>query len=196
MLKLFGFFSFFLLSFLSPIFADDITPGDKYRTTDTVKTLSGATIDNGAVVEALAISDVPDIVSPSGQLLTFKYQNRIFNADFDGFEQALSKYQIRHVNTNQDVAGADVCFDVFHLDMSISLPPLGSDNALEMTNQSSSGGGDDSVSVSKSDFEAMQKQMQSMQDAIKILNAAPSQTAIAIQGDHHKHTIANISSTC
>ena len=130
MFKLFGFFAFFLLSFLSSIWADDITPGSQYRTTSTIETLSGTTIDIGELVDALAVSDVADAVSPSGQLLTFKYQNRIYNADFDGFEQALSEYRIRYVDANQDVAGADVCFDVFHSDSRITLPPLVSDNAL------------------------------------------------------------------
>ena len=130
MFKLFALFVFFLLSFLSSISADDVVPGSQYRTTDTVETLSGTTIDVGELVEALAVSNVADIVSPSGQLLTFKYQNRIFNADFDGFEQALSEYRVRYVNANQDVAGADVCFDVFHSDSRITLPPIGKDHIL------------------------------------------------------------------
>jgi hypothetical protein len=130
MFKLLALFVFFLLSFLSSISANDVVPGAQYRTADTVKTLSGTTIDAGELVEALAVSDVADIVSPSGQLLTFKYQNRIFNADFDGFEQALSEYRVRYVNANQDVAGADVCFDVFHSDPRITLPPIGKDHIL------------------------------------------------------------------
>jgi uncharacterized protein YfaS (alpha-2-macroglobulin family) len=130
MFKLFGLVVFFLISFLSSVWADDITPGSQYRTTSTIETLSGTTIDIGELVDALAVSEVSDAVSPSGQLLTFKYQNRIYNADFDGFEQALSEYRIRYVNTSQDAAGADVCFDVFHSDSRITLPPLGSDNAL------------------------------------------------------------------
>ena len=130
MFKLFALFVFFSLSFLSSILANDVVPGSQYRTTDTIQTLSGTTIGAGELVKALAVSDVADVVSPSGQLLTFKYQNRIYNADFDGFEQALSEYRIRYVNTNQDAAGADVCFDVFHSDSRITLPPLGSDNAL------------------------------------------------------------------
>ena len=130
MFKLFALFVFFLLSFLSSISANDVEPGAQYRTTDAVKTLSGTTIDAGELVEALAVSDVADIVSPSGQLLTFKYQNRIFNADFDGFEQALSEYRVRYINANQDVAGADVCFDVFHSDPRITLPPIGKDHIL------------------------------------------------------------------
>ncbi len=68
MFKLFALFAFFLLSFLSSISANDVVPGAQYRTTDAVKTLSGTTIDAGELVEALAVSDVADIVSTSGQI--------------------------------------------------------------------------------------------------------------------------------
>jgi uncharacterized protein YfaS (alpha-2-macroglobulin family) len=130
MFKLSVFSIFFLLSFLSSVLANEVVPGSEYRTTNTVETLSGTTIDAGELVEALAVSDVADAVSPSGQLLTFKYQKQIFNADFDGFEQALSDYRIRYVDANQDAADADVCFDVFHSDTRITLPPLANDIAL------------------------------------------------------------------
>ena len=128
--KLFALFLFFLISFSSSIWANDVVPGSQYRTTDSIETLSGTTLDKGELVEALAVSDVADFVSPSGQLLTFTYQNRIYNADFEGFEQAVSEYRIRYVDANQDAAGADVCFDVFHSDSRITLPPIANDIAL------------------------------------------------------------------
>ena len=76
------------------------------------------------------MSDVDDAVSPSGELLTFKYRNRIYNADFIGFEQAVSEYRISNLHSEQDVAGTDTCFNVYHSDSRISLPPLGRDDIL------------------------------------------------------------------
>ena len=130
MFKLFALFVFFLLSLLSPILANDVVPGSQYRTTDTVETLSGTTIDAGELVEALAASDVADVVSPSGQLLTFKYQNRIYNADFDGFERALSEHWVTLVNSYQNGAGAGVCINVSHSDPRLSVPSAGNDAVL------------------------------------------------------------------
>ena len=63
MFKLFGFFAFFLLSFLSSILANDVVPGSQYRTVDTIQTLSGTTIGAGELVEALAVSDVADVTA-------------------------------------------------------------------------------------------------------------------------------------
>ena len=110
---------------------DDEIPGTQYRTTDTIETLSGKYIFPGQLVKALSVSDVADVVSPSGQLLTFKYQNQVYNADFDGFELALSEYGIRYVNAEQNIAGADVCFEVFRLNSGVTLPPLGKDQILK-----------------------------------------------------------------
>ena len=63
MFKLFALFVFFLLSSLSSILANDVVAGSQYRTTDTVETLSGTTIDAGELVEALAASDVADVTA-------------------------------------------------------------------------------------------------------------------------------------
>ena len=89
--------------------------GTQYTTVDRVETDQGTVIDVGIVVDVLGVIDVSREVASSGRLLTFRFDGRIYTADFAGFAPAQSDgvFAVRDVSAGAVGDRAELCATLY-----------------------------------------------------------------------------------
>lgn len=89
--------------------------GTQYTTVDRVETDQGTVIDAGIVVDVLGVIDVSREVAASGRLLTFRFEDSIYTADFASFAPAQSDrfFAVRSVYAGTVGDRAELCATLY-----------------------------------------------------------------------------------
>ena len=96
-------------------FAQEVASGSRYVAIEPIATNQGTVLDAGIVVDVLGVIDVATELAPSGKLLTFSFQERIYTADFASFaaEQVDQVFATRPVRARTAGDRAELCTTLF-----------------------------------------------------------------------------------